>query len=117
MEWRGQAGTAEAGVSACMRRSSMMHACQLVKEPELQSVCGLLGKEDVAGRDSSGFLLALGELVEHFQITWAVSPLHEFVSGESVEIGFVLDLKGGHEPVAGHVGRSCPHCVNLLLAL
>jgi len=77
----------------------MIHACQLVKKPELQSVCGLLGNETVAGRDSSGFLVALGELVEHFQITWAITPLYELVSGESVEIGFVLELKGGHEPV------------------
>jgi hypothetical protein len=95
----------------------MIHACQLVKKPELQSVCGLLGNETVAGRDSGGFLVALGELVEHFQITWAITPLYELVSGESVEIGFVLELKGRHEPGADHVGRSCPHCANLLLAM
>ena len=95
----------------------MMHACQLVKEPERTSVCGLLGKENVAGPDSGGFLLALGELVEHFQITWAISPVHDFVSGKKVDVAFVLDLEGRHEPVADHVGRSCPHCANLLLAL
>lgn len=95
----------------------MMQACQLVKEPELQSVCGLLGKENMAGPDSGGFLLALGELVEHFQITWSVNPLHDVVSGKSVEVGLVLDLEGRHEPVAHHVGRGCAHCANLLLAL
>lgn len=95
----------------------MMHACQLMKEPERTSVCGLLGKENVDGPDSGGFLVALAELVEHFQITWAISPLHDFVSGESAEVGFVLNLEGRHEPVADHVGRGCPHCTNLLLAL
>ena len=95
----------------------MMHACQLVKEPEPQSVCGLLGQDSVAGRDSGGFLLALGELVEHFHITWAITPLHNVVPGESGEVGFALDLEGRHEPVADHVGRGCPHCTNLLLAL
>lgn len=95
----------------------MMHACQLVKEPGGQSVCGLLGQDGVAGRDSDGFLLALGELVEHFHITWAISPLRDFVLGESAEVGFVLGLEGRHEPVADHVGRRCAHCTNLLLVL
>lgn len=95
----------------------MMQACQLVKEPKLQSACGLLGKEDIAGAGSGGFLVALAELVEHFQITWAIRPLYDVVSGESVEVGFVLDLEGRHERVADHVGRGCPHCTNLLLVL
>jgi hypothetical protein len=76
-----------------------------------------LGKPDVGGCDSEGFLLALGELVEHFQITWTVSPLHDAASAEGVEAGFVLDLEGRHGPVADHVARSCSHCTNLLLAL
>lgn len=95
----------------------MMHACQLAKEPGLQSACGLLEKQDVLRSDSEGFLMVLGELVEHFQITWSVSPVHEFISGESAETGFVLELKGRHEPVADHVGRSCRHCANLLLVM
>jgi hypothetical protein len=95
----------------------MMHACEISKEPGLQGVCGLLGKQDTGGGDPEGFSLVLRELVEHFQITWAVSPLRECVSGESVEMGFVLELKGTHEPVSGHVGRRCPHCANLLMAM
>lgn len=72
----------------------MIYACEISKEPGMQGVCGLLGKQDIDGSDLKGFLLVVGELVEHFQITWAVNPLEEFVSGESVEIGFVLELKG-----------------------
>lgn len=95
----------------------MRHACQPAKETGLESVCALLGKPDVGGCDSEGFLLALGELVDHFHITWAISPLRDFVSVESGEVGFALDLEGRHEFVADHVGRSCAHCTNLLLAL
>ena len=95
----------------------MIYACEISKEPGMQGVCGLLGKETVAGSDSEGFILALRGIVERFQVTWGVTPLHESDSGESVEIGFVLDLNGTHEPVADHVGRTCRHCANLMLAL
>lgn len=95
----------------------MIYACEISKEPGMQGVCGLLGKETVAGSDFEGFILALRGIVERFQVTWGVTPLHESDSGESVEIGFVLDLNGTHEPVADHVGRTCRHCANLMLAL
>lgn len=95
----------------------MRRACQAAKEPGPESVCGLLGKPDVGGCDSEGFLLALRELVEHFHITWAISPLRDFVSEESGEAGFAVDLEGRHGPVADHVARGCAHCANLLLAL
>ena len=55
----------------------MIHACENSKEPGMQSVCGLLETENIAGSDSEGLLLELTEIVERFQITWAVSPLHE----------------------------------------
>jgi hypothetical protein len=95
----------------------MIYACETSKEPGMQGVCGLLGKETVSGSDSEGFILSLRGIVERFQVTWAVTPLHESHSGESVEIGFVLELNGTHEPVADHVGRTCRHCANLMLAL
>ncbi len=95
----------------------MIHACEISEEPGMQGVCGVLGKEDIAGSDSEGLILELREIVERFQITWAVSPLHESVSGESVEIGFVLELNARHEPPAEHMGRTCRHCANLILAL
>lgn len=95
----------------------MISECEISKETGIQGVCGLLGKETVAGSDSDGFILALRGIVERFQITWGVTPLNESDSGESVEIGFVLDLNGIHEPVADHVGRTCRHCANLMLAL
>src|SRR2546422_9149834 len=37
--------------SRCMRESSMIHACENSKEPGMQSVCGLLETENIAGRD------------------------------------------------------------------
>jgi hypothetical protein len=95
----------------------MSHDCAISKETGILSVCGLFGKEDIARSNSDGLLLALREMVEHFQITWGVSPLHQADSGVSVEIGFVLDLNGTHEPVADHAERSCRHCANLMLAL
>src|SRR6266496_4277258 len=110
MEWRGQAGTTGAGISICMRRISMIHACEISTEPGIQSVCGLLGKENIAGSDPEGFILALREIVEHFHITWGVTPLHESDSGERAQIGFVVELNGAHAPAAHPVGRSCRHC-------
>lgn len=95
----------------------MSHKCEVLKETEIQGACGLFGKEDIARSNSEGLLLALREMVEHFQITWGVTPLHESDSGDRVEIGFVLELNGTHEPVADHSERSCRHCANLLLAL
>ncbi len=95
----------------------MIYACEISKEPGIQGVCGLFGKETAAGSDSDGFILALRGIVERFQITWGVTPLNNSDSGESVEIGFVLDLNGIHEPVADHVGRTCRHAANLMLAL
>ena len=95
----------------------MIHACEISKEPGIQDFCGLLGKENIAGSDPEGFILALREIVEHFHISWGVTPLHESDSGETVEVGFVLDLNGIHEPVDDHVARTCRHCANLMLAL
>ena len=95
----------------------MIGACEISKEPRIQGVCGLLGNESIAGSDPEGFILALREMVEHFQITWGSTPLRESDSRESAEIGFVLDLSGAHEPVADHSVRSCPQCANLMLAL
>ena len=95
----------------------MIRTCEISKEPGIQGVCGLLGSEGIAGSDPQGFILALREIVEHFQITWGVTLLHESDSGESVEIGFVLDLNGTHESAADHLRRTCRHCANLMLAL
>ena len=95
----------------------MIYACEVSKEPGIQGVCGLFGKGTVGGSDSEGFILALRGIVERFQVTWGVTPLHGSDSGESVEIGFVLDLNGTHKPAANHVGRTCRHCTNLMLAL
>ena len=95
----------------------MIHACEISKEPGIQGLCGLFGKEDIPGSDPEGFILALREIVEHFQITWGVTPLHESDSGERVGIGVLLDLNGTHEPAADHRGRTCQHCANLMLAL
>ena len=95
----------------------MTLSCQFVKEPVGKNGCGLLGNADVEGSDSEGFLMAFGELVEHFQITWAISPLRGAASGEGLEAGFVLDLEGKHGPVVEHMGRACAHCTNLLLTL
>jgi len=95
----------------------MIRACEISKEPGIQGVCGLLGNEDIAGSDPDGFILALREIVEHFQIRWGVAPLQESDSGEGVEIGFVLELSGTHEPGADHMARTCRHCANLMLAL
>src|SRR5947207_4784607 len=75
------------------------------------------GKGTVGGSDSERFILALRGIVERFQVTWGVTPLHGSDCGESVEIGFVLDLNGTHKPAANHVGRTCRHCTNLMLAL
>ncbi len=95
----------------------MIAAWEISKEPGIQGVCGLFEKENIAGSGSEGFLLALREMVEHFEVTWGVTPLRESDSRESAEIGFVLDLSGAHEPVADHSVRSCPQCANLMLAL
>ena len=95
----------------------MSHDCAISKETGILSVCGLFGKEDITRSDSERLLLALREMVEHFQITWGVRPLHQSDSEVSVEIGFVLELNGTHEPVADHAKWSCLHCANLLLAL
>jgi hypothetical protein len=46
-----------------------------------------------------------------------LTPLHESAAGESVEIGFVLDLHGTHESATDHRERTCQHCANLMLAL
>src|SRR5207302_6132771 len=66
-------------------------------------------------RDSSWHL---GELSNGFRShgEWrrSTGPTAERVS---VEIGFVLDLNGTHKPAANHVGRTCRHCTNLMLAL
>src|SRR5216117_2439804 len=95
----------------------MIYACEVSKEPGIQGVCGLFGKGTVGGSDSERFILALRGIVERFQVTWGVTPLHGSDCGESVEIGFVLDLNGTHKPAANHVGRTCRHCTNLMLAL
>ncbi len=95
----------------------MTHDCAISKEPGIPNVCGLFGKEDIAGSESEGLLLALREMVGHFQITWGVTPLHESDPEGGTEIGFVLELNGTHEPVPDHAERSCHHCANLLLAL
>lgn len=95
----------------------MNDACQPAKESGPQSLCGLLQKPNVVASNCEGLLMALGELVEHFQITWQFRPLYEVVSDESREAGFLLELKGTHEPVDDHVGRRCARCTNLLLAL
>jgi hypothetical protein len=95
----------------------MIQECAVSKEPGIQGVCGLLGKDDVTGSEPDGFIQALREMVEHFQITWGVTPLHESDSGESIEIGFALDLNGTHESAADHAGRTCRQCANLMLAL
>jgi hypothetical protein len=100
-----------------MRSISMIGACEVSKEPGIQGVCGLLGKENIAGGDHEGFIFAVREIVEHFHITWGATPLYESDSGESVQIGFVLELNGAHEPAADHIGRTCRHCANLMLAL
>ncbi len=95
----------------------MVNAGETSKEPGIQGICGLLGKDNIAGSDPEGFILALREIAEHFQITWGVTPLHEPHSEESVEIGFVLDLNGTHEGAARHRAQTCQHCANLMLAL
>lgn len=95
----------------------MILAFEISKEPGIQGVCGLLGNEDIGVNEPQGLILALTEIVEHFQITWGVTPLHESAAGESVEVGFVLDLHGTHEPAANHRERTCQHCANLMLAL
>ena len=84
---------------------------------ELRFFNKLLGKDNIAGSDPGGFIRALREIVEHFQITWGVTPLHESHSGESVENGFVLDLSGTHERADHDRGRTCQQCANLMLAL
>jgi hypothetical protein len=90
----------------------MIHACEISTEPGIQGVRGLLGKENIAGSDPDGFILALREIVEHFHVTWGVTPLHESDSGESVQIGFVVELNGEHAPAAHPVGRTCRRCAN-----
>jgi hypothetical protein len=94
-----------------------MHMCTISKEPGLGRVCGLLGEENFIGSGSEGLTLALREIVEHFQITWEVTPHHNSDSGERVENGSVLELRGTHEPAARHTGRTCIHCANLMLGL
>ena len=60
----------------------MIHECAPSKESEIERVCGLFGNEKIPGTDSEGFLLALREMVTHFQITWRSTPLQESDSGE-----------------------------------
>ena len=61
--------------------------------------------------------MALKEIVEHFRIKWQVT-LHEGTdSAEGAEDGFVLELKGTHEPAEDHSWRTCLHCANLMLGL
>ena len=55
----------------------MIYACEVSKEPGIQGVCGLFGKGTVGGSDSERFILALRGIVERFQVTWGVTPLHE----------------------------------------
>lgn len=95
----------------------MIYACEILKEPGIQGVCGLLGEKDIAGSDPDGLILELREIVERFQITWEVTPIDEAESGGSVETGFVLDLNATHEPSADHTGRTCRRCANRMLAL
>lgn len=95
----------------------MIQAAEILKEPGIQGVCGLLDKKDISASDPEGFILVIREIIEHFQITWSMTPLHEPGSGNSVENGFVLDLNGAHEAAANHSERTCKHCSNLMLAL
>ena len=89
----------------------------ITQEPGIRGVCGLLGAEGITGCDSEGLAFALREIVEHFRIEWELTPYQDPDSAESSEAGFVLELKGTHEPAEHYSGRTCVHCANLMLGL
>ena len=95
----------------------MNRACALSQEPGIGGVCGLLGTEEIAGSDAAGLVVVLGGIAEHFQIEWELTPYQGTGAAESSETGFVLELKGTHEPAEHHSGRTCLHCANLMLGL
>ena len=95
----------------------MSCGCAISQKPGIQGVCGLLGAEEIAGSDANGLVVALREIVEHFQIEWEVTAYQGMDSPESAEAGFVLELMGTHEPASHDPGRKCVHCSNLMLGL
>ena len=95
----------------------MSCGCVISQEPGRRGVCALFHVQEVAGSGADGLVVAVRAIVEQFRIEWDLTPYQGPDSAESAEAGFVLDLKGTHEPASHDPGRTCVHCSNLMLGL
>jgi hypothetical protein len=59
----------------------------------------------------------LMELAQHFRVCWETVPELSVQEGVERRIGFVLQLRGTHEPDAEHSVTTCIHCHNLFASL
>jgi len=95
----------------------MKQACAAALEHGIKATCGLLRPEEISGTEATALTVALREIVEHFQIAWALVADQVAQRTQTTGIGFILELEGRHEHAGRHLERLCPQCANLRLAL
>ena len=95
----------------------MSEDCAFSKQTETRRVCGLQGAKELGSAASEGRVVALREIVEHFQIEWEIAVESSRNSAEGVADGFALEMRGRHKPLCHAPGEPCAHCANLMLSL
>jgi hypothetical protein len=95
----------------------MSEGCAFSQAAGTRRICGLLGAKDLDSAVLEGHVIALREIVEHFQIEWEIAPQSGGNSCEESASGFALALRGRHEPAGDCLGQTCAHCANLMLSL
>jgi hypothetical protein len=95
----------------------MSEDCAFSQASGTRRVCGLLGAEESGSAASVSRIVALREIVEHFQIEWEIAAQTSGNSEEGLADGFTLEIRGRHERTGHSPGQPCAHCANLMLAL
>lgn len=100
-----------------MKGMVMSEDCAFSQQTGTRRVCGLLGAKELGSAAPEGRVVALREIVEHFQIEWEVAAQSSGNSDEGLAGGFALEMRGRHKPVGHSPGQPCAHCANLMLSL
>jgi len=100
-----------------MRRIAMSEECAFSQGTGTRRVCGLLGANELGSAALEAQILALREIVEHFQIEWEIAARGSGDSEEGSESSFALEMRGRHEPSEHLSDGPCSHCANLMLSL
>jgi hypothetical protein len=95
----------------------MSEDCACSRQTGVRRVCGLLGERDLSGAASEGHIVALREIIEHFQIEWEIAAQSSGSSEGGLTGGFALEMRGRHVPTRHSSGQPCVHCANLMLSL